>query len=158
MKRFFIILIVGLIMIACTSTNKQAFNSKKLKGRYDVDFSALLTDLKDSEENEFAIAFAAMFLSSMEMTMQFEDTKLILDASGAAMNLVKALANDKVEMPVALDYKIVNDSILYTRVEGNDFSEFGVLRKIGESYDYLQLLTTADDGSHMTYNLKKKAK
>lgn len=156
MKKFLSILCAGMIMIACTNTNKQAINSKDLKGRYDVDFSALMSSLNDGEEDEFATALAAMFLSSMEMTMQFEDTKLILDASGAAMNLVSAFSKEGLEMPVVLEYKIVNDSVLYTKAEGQDFEEFGVLRKVADSYDYLQLVTNEDDGSQTVLKLKKK--
>lgn len=156
MKRLFLILVAGMTLIACTSSDKNAINSKELQGRYDVDFSALLSELNNGDKDEFATALAAMFLSSMEMTMQFEESKLILNASGAAVSLVNAFSNDGLEMPVAVDYKIVNDSLLYTSADGKKFQEVGIIRKVSDSYDYLQLVTTEDEGSHTILKLTKK--
>lgn len=154
MKKLFLLLVAAAILVACTNTNKQAINSRDLKGRYDVDLSALMSSL-DDEEDGLATALAAMFLSSMEMTLQFEDTKLILDASGMAINLVNAFLKEDLDMPLVVDYKIVNDSVLYTKADGKDFGEVGVLRKVGDSYDYLQLVINEDDGPHTIIKLKK---
>lgn len=157
MKRLLFILVAGMTLIACTSSDKKAINSKQLQGRYDVDFSALLSDLNNEDDDELATALVAMFLSTMEMTMQFEENKLIIDASGAAINLVNAFSKDKMEMPMAVDYKIVDDSLLYTRADGEKFAEVGVIRKVDDSYDNLQLVTTEDNGSRTILKLTKKA-
>ncbi len=156
MKKLFILLAVA--VMALTACNKKAINSKNLNGRYEVDFSALLAEMNNEQEeaDELAAALAAMFLSTMEMTMQFEDSTLLLDASGATMNILNAFAKENAQMPVVLSYKIVNDSILYTKAEGEDFEEFGVLRKVDNSYDHLQLITTEEDGSHLTLKLTRK--
>lgn len=156
MKKLFILLAVA--AMALTACNKQAFNSTNLNGCYEVDFSALMADMSDGEdaEDQLAAVLASMFLSSMEMTMQFEDSALILSASGAAMNLINAFAKDETTMPVVLDYKIINDSILYIKDDDGDFEEFGVLRKEDDSFDHLQLITAEDDGSHMTLKLTRK--
>ena len=47
-------------------------------------------------------------------------------------------------MPMALDYKIENDSILFLKAEGKDFQEAGVLKKVGGSYDNLKLISKND--------------
>lgn len=153
MRKILSILCAGMIMIACTN-NKQAINSKELKGRYEVDFSALMTGLGD-DTDDLTTALAAMFLSAMEMTIQFEDTKMILDASGTAIGLVNAFSKEGLDMPIVADYKIANDSVLYVKSDGDDFERVGVLRKISDSYDYMQLVTDEDDGSKMILKLKK---
>ncbi|MGM9836982.1 MAG: hypothetical protein ACI30A_00655 [Paludibacteraceae bacterium] len=156
MKKFIAFLCASLMLIACT-TNKQSINSKDLQGKYEIDFSSFLSDLaEDEEEDAFATAFAAMLLSQMQMTMQFDGDKLIIDASGAARNLINAFGGEEAQMPIVADYKIQNDSILYTKVEGEEFSEVGVLRKMGDSYDYLQLVTE-DEGKEISLTMRKQA-
>ena len=146
----------GMTLIACTSADKKAINSRELQGKYDVDFSALMDNLNNGDQDEFATALAAMFLSTMKMTMQFEESQLLIDASGAAISLVNAFSKDGLEMPITVEYKIVNDSILYTKAEGEKFQEVGVIRKVGDSYDNLQLVTSEDDGSRTILKLSKK--
>ena len=59
-------------------------------------------------------------------------------------------------MPFAVDYKIVNDSVLCTRENVNaEFNEIGVLRKMGESFDYLQFVTANDDGEEIVLTMRK---
>jgi hypothetical protein len=59
-------------------------------------------------------------------------------------------------MPYALDYKIVNDSVLCTRENANqEFNEVGVLRKMGESFDYLQFVTTTDEDEEIVLTMRK---
>ena len=153
MKKLLLILIAGMTLIACTS-NEKAVNTKELQGRYDVDFSALMSDLDSGDK--LTNALAAMFLSSMKMTMQFEESQLLIDASGAAISLVNAFSKDGLEMPIAVAYKVVDDSILYTQSDGEKFHEVGVIRKVGDSYDNLQLVTTDDNGSRTILKLTKQ--
>ena len=55
------------------------------------------------------------------------------------------------------DYNIVNDSVLCTRENANaEFQEIGVLRKVSESFDYLQFVTRNDDGEEIVLTMRKK--
>lgn len=150
MKHLLCVLSLTLLFTTCTS-NPKAINSKDLKGKYEADFSSLLSPTEE-EEDDFATIFAAMLLSSMQMTMQFEDTKLILDASEGARELIN-LASSDVVMPIAVDYTIKNDSLLYIRTENNDFQQVGILRKMRDSYDYLKYIFEADSESGETLEL-----
>lgn len=157
MKKFLSILCAGLMLIACTS-NKQSFSSKDLQGKYEIDFSSLLSELNtDKEEDAMAVALAAMLLSQMEMTMQFDGDKLIVDGSSAVRNLVNVFGDKEAQMPFVIEYEIRNDSVLYTKSEGEDFTRFGVLRKMGESHDYLQLVTE-EDGEQTVLTMRKQAR
>lgn len=158
MKKILTILCAGLLMISCTTSSKHAINSKDLQGKYEIDFSSLLSDLNEGEnDNPFATAFASMLLSSMEMTMQFDGDKLIIDASGAARNFINAFGGNDAKMPFFVDYKIKNDSVLYTGESNSELKEVGVLRKIGSSYDYLQLVCSDDDGKETILTMRRKA-
>jgi hypothetical protein len=86
--------------------------------------------------------------------VQFESETAIVDASGAVMQMIKSMANTDVSLPMALGYKIENDSVLYLKQEGKDFEEAGVLKKLGDSYDYLKLIVTKD-GKRTEIGLKK---
>jgi len=44
--------------------------------------------------------------------------------------------------------------VLYLKQEGKDFEEAGVLKKLGDSYDYLKLIVTKD-GKRTEIGLKK---
>jgi len=143
MKKKISILCVCIILLSCTN-NKQAINSKDLQGKYEVDFSSLLQEMGD-EDDSYGVAFAALLLSSIKMTIQFDGDKMIVDGSGAAVNFVNAFSEDGTILPFSTDYQIKNDSILYTRTGSEDFKKAGVLRKMGESYDYLQFVADEDN-------------
>ena len=157
MKKLFTILCAGLIMIACTS-NKQSVNSKDLQGKYNVDFSALLSEFDDAEDDELGLAkaFAAMILSSLNMTMQFDDDKLIIDGNSTALEIMSSFAKDEESpIPMTLDYEIRDDSVLYTRSGDDEFEYNGILRKLNNSYDSLQLVTPNEDDEDMVLVLRK---
>ena len=143
MKKLFLFVIAA-AMIACT-TNKKAINSKELQGKYEVDISAFFQD--DDDEDDLTSAFVALLLSEMKMTMQVESEKLIIDASGAAVGLINAFAEgDDLKMPLVMEYKIKDDSILYVKgPDDKDFYSMGVIRKLADSYDYLQIVSTDDE-------------
>ena len=161
MKKLFILLAASILCFACTNTNtdKQAICSTDLKGRYEVDMSALIACINEDrdEKDRLKPAVAAMIISSTEMTMQFEDTKLIIDASGAAITIANAFTEKGTGLPLVVEYKIVNDSVLYSKgAEKKDFKKVGVLRKLGDSYDYLQLVVTKENGKQFILKLKKQ--
>ena len=112
--------------------------------------------LKSIEEDDpFTQAFAAMLLSQLELTMQFDGNKLIFDASETVRALVNVLSESE-QMPLVVEYKIENDSLLFTSENGIDWSEAGVLRKLAESYDYLQWVTNQEDGEQLVLTLHKQ--
>ena len=157
MKKLLSFFVVCCLLAMSCNNNKQTINSKDLQGRYEIDFSEALSQFTDEEENGFAVAFAAMLLSQMELTMQFDGDKLIIDGSDAVSSLINAFADEDERMPYVIDYKIVNDSVLCTRENANvEFQEIGVLRKMSESFDYLQFVTRNDDGEEIVLTMRKK--
>lgn len=156
MKKLLSVFVVCCLLAMSCNNNKQTINSKDLQGRYEIDFSEALSQFTDEEENGFAVAFAAMLLSQMELTMQFDGDKLIIDGSDAVSSLINAFADEDERMPYVIDYKIVNDSVLCTRENANvEFQEIGVLRKMSESFDYLQFVTRNDDGEEIVLTMRK---
>ena len=156
MKKLLSIFVVCVLLAMSCTNNKHTINSDNLQGRYEIDFSALLNQMTDDEENDFAKAFAAMLLSKLELTLQFDGDRLIIDGSDAVSGLINAFAEEGEGMPFAVDYKIVNDSVLCTRENVNaEFNEIGVLRKMGESFDYLQFVTSNDDGEDIVLTMRK---
>lgn len=157
MKKLLSVFVVCCLLAMSCNNNKQTINSKDLQGRYEIDFSEALAQFTDDEDNGFAVAFAAILLSQMELTMQFDGDKLIIDGSDAVSSLINAFADEDERMPYVIDYKIVNDSVLCTRENANaEFQEIGVLRKVGESFDYLQFVTRNDDGEEIVLTMRKK--
>lgn len=157
MKKLLSVFVVCCLLAMSCNNNKQTINSKDLQGRYEIDFSEALAQFTDDEDNGFAVAFAAILLSQMELTMQFDGDKLIIDGSDAVSSLINAFADEDERMPYVIDYKIVNDSVLCTRENANaEFQEIGVLRKVSESFDYLQFVTRNDDGEEIVLTMRKK--
>ncbi|MBS7377028.1 MAG: hypothetical protein KIG42_03415 [Paludibacteraceae bacterium] len=147
----------GLLLIACTS-KKQSFSENDIQGKYDIDFSTYLSELNmESEEDSLGIAFAAILLSQMEMTMQFDGDKLIIDGAPIMKNLVNVFGDTDVQMPMSVAYEIRNDSVLYIKYEENDFEKYGILRKIDDSYDNLQLVVE-EDGEKTFLTLRRQEK
>ena len=156
MKKLLSIFVVCVLLAMSCTNNKHTINSDNLQGRYEIDFSAALSQFTDDEEDDFAKAFAAMLLSKLELTLQFDGDRLIIDGSDAVSGLINAFAEEGEGMPFAVDYKIVNDSVLCTRENVNaEFNEIGVLRKMGESFDYLQFVTSNDDGEDIVLTMRK---
>ena len=147
----------GLLLIACTS-KIQSFSENDIQGKYDIDFSTYLSELNmESEEDSLGIAFAAILLSQMEMTMQFDGDKLIIDGTPIVKNLVNVFGDTDVQMPMSVAYEIRNDSVLYIKYEENDFEKYGILRKIDDSYDNLQLVVE-EDGEKTFLTLRRQEK
>ena len=156
MKKLLSIFAICCLLAMSCNNNKQTINSKDLQGRYEIDFSAALNQLTDDADNDFAKAFAALLLSKLELTLQFDGDRLIIDGSDAVSGLINAFSEEGEGMPYALDYKILNDSVLCTRENANmEFNEVGVLRKMGESFDYLQFVTANDDGEEIVLTMRK---
>ena len=157
-KLIFSILAVAMMLTACT--NKKAINSKDLQGRYEIDLSSLMSEFanEDDDMENFGMAIAAMVLSQIQMTAQLDGDMLIVDASSTTKGLLNAFTEESdLKLPIYAEYKIKNDSVLYLKLDGDEFVEKGVLRKMGESYDYLQYVTQLndDDDEPTVLTLKK---
>lgn len=142
MRKLLILLVAATMMMAC-GRNPKAVDSKQLQGKYEVDLAELVQKELDGED-ELTKAFAAFMLSQMHMTFEFEEEHLVIDASETMRGLLNSFSEDE-KMPVVVDYKIVNDSVFYTREKDKDWKEAGVLRKVSESYDILQWVVVKDD-------------
>lgn len=114
MKKLLSIFIFCSLLAMSCNNNKQTISSDNLQGRYEIDFSAALKEITADEENDFAKFFATMLLSKLELTLQFDGNRLIVDGSDAVSGLINAFAEDGEGMPYVLDYKIENDSVLCT--------------------------------------------
>jgi hypothetical protein len=149
MKRILTVLTFAALFIlaACSGSSNGPINKDSLQGCYELDLSPILKDAMAAKggEEDMGAAFAQMFLSKLEITVQFEADKAIVDVSGDAMDFIKGMAGSEVELPMTMEYKIENDSVLYLKQEGKDFEEVGVLKKLGDSYDYLKFISTKDD-------------
>ena len=157
MKRILTVLtFAALFILAACSGSKGPINKDSLQGRYQLDLSSVLQEAMAAKggEEDMGSAFASMFLSQLEVTVQFESENAIVDASGAAIDLIKGLGGGDVKLPITMGYKIENDSVLYLKQEGKDFEKAGVLSKVGDGYDYLKL-STEKNGQRSEIGLKK---
>jgi hypothetical protein len=158
MKRILTVLTFAALFIlaACSGSSNGPINKDSLQGCYELDLSPILKDAMAAKggEEDMGAAFAQMFLSKLEITVQFEADKAIVDVSGDAMDFIKGMAGSEVELPMTMEYKIENDSVLYLKQEGKDFEKAGVLTKVGSGYDYLKL-STEKNGQRSEIGLKK---
>lgn len=153
-----LMMIAALTALSACNGGKNAINKDELQGRYQMDMSSMVTsfiqeELTGKKESD-AMSVASMFLSQLEVTVQFESEKAIIDASGAIIGLLQNMSDKKMELPMVVEYKIENDSVLYFKQEGKNFEEAGVLKKLGDSYDYLKFSTT-QHGKYLETTLKK---
>ena len=124
-----------LIMVACT--NKKEINSKNLQGKYEIDFSSVLDSMED--EDDLTKAFAALILSSLKMSMEFDNDELILDGSTEALNILGSDSDD--ELPLKVNYEIREDSVIYI-LDEEEAELLGTIRKYGDTFDSLMLVTS----------------
>lgn len=147
-KIFTLFALAAMVILSACGGGKDAINKDGLQGRYQLEVGSLLKDvMAEKGGNDLSSSFASMFLSQLEVTVQFETEKAIFDASGAVAELLKQFSDGEVSLslPMAVEYKIENDSVLYLKQEGKEFEEVGVLKKLGDSYDYLKFISTKDD-------------
>lgn len=74
-------------------------------------------------------------LSQLDLTVEFADKKAKLDAGTTVSMLLKTVTNGKYTLPVTMEYKIENDSVIYLKQEGEDFKQAGIIKKDGDTYD-----------------------
>ena len=132
MKKLFTILCSAAILCSCGGNQGGASNDS-LQGVYSVDIS----NAESLFENEFQIptAMISSLLSLVDLTVEFKDSKAIIDAGTMASTVIKTATAGKYALPVTLDYKIENDSVIYLKEEGEDFKEAGVVSPVGDNFD-----------------------
>lgn len=156
MKKLLYSLFVAAILTGCA--NSRTIDSSRLEGRYNVDFQSILNDelddIDDSEVATWARGAITMLANSLEININFDgDGKGVLEVNGWGINLVSDYLKFDLNKVNEFTYRIDNDSVLMTKNSKHDFEPAGVLRKLTDSYDSLQLVTT--DG--YTINLIKTA-
>ena len=132
MKKLFTILCSAAILCSCGG-NQGGVSNDSLQGVYSVDIS----NAESLFENEFQIptAMISSLLSQVDLTVEFKDSKAIIDAGTMASTVIKTATAGKYALPVTLDYKIENDSVIYLKEEGEDFKEAGVVSPVGDNFD-----------------------
>ena len=76
MRKIIILACTSILLFACT-TNDKRINSKDLQGKYNLDFSARLAEFDENDLGEgMTMELATMLLSSLKLTMEFQDDKL----------------------------------------------------------------------------------
>ena len=151
MKKLVTLILCCVMLMACnTPSNNSSREVKRFAGKYNLDTSALLEQMKDDEsmeDNPFAYALAAMLLESMKIDATFyEDGKGFMEFSGAAMNLVQAFASESIGTTIEFTYTIENDSILC--IQGEEVTR-SVIRKTAGHYDHFTLIS--EDGTKIPF-------
>lgn len=121
-------------MLCSCGGNKNSVDDT-LQGTYSIDVSEAGTIF----EKEFQIpaGMISSVLAAADLTVEFKDQKAKIDAGTVAAMMIKTATSGKYSLPVSLDYKIENDSIIYLKEEGKDFKEAGVITKAGDNFDKL---------------------
>lgn len=158
MKKVMILCMAATLLWACGG-KQQSIKSSALEGKYEIDFSEALNQIseEDDETGGLVKMFAAMLLSSLNMTMEFDGENVIVDGSGAAMNFVKVFGKGGFSTPVSSKYKIENGNVLFIQNESGEWVNAGTLSKVGKTYDVLQWKTEGDEGKETILTLRKTA-
>lgn len=132
MKKLFTILCSAAILCSCGG-NQGGASKDSLQGVYSVDIS----DAGSLFESEFQIpsAMISKVLSAADLTVEFKDSKAIVNAGTMASMMINNFTSGKYSLPVTLDYKIENDSIIFLKQEGEDFKEVGIISQVGDNFD-----------------------
>ena len=146
MKKLFIFLCVGLMMTACIGKKNQSHEAgegNQLQGLYEVDLSSLLED-EDEEMDGFSKAIASALLAQVKLSFEFKDNQLTINASGLARGLLDFIEESD-KMPVTVDYRLEQDSILFTRQDDGEWREAGVIRALPDSKEDLLWVIDEED-------------
>lgn len=143
-------IVLCFLLTACANGGK-TIDSKKLSGKYEVDFQPMLDvtadeveTANDTERMALAVGkgFASTLLETIDLKLNFyEDGQGVIEANSLAMIVLSDYADSDIGKINHFKYKIKNDSLLYMQPNNEtDYSRIGVIRKIADNYDYLQLV------------------
>lgn len=154
MKKLLYFLLATLLLAACA--NPRAIDSSQLEGRYSVDLQSFVRSAFDDADDTDLIGRSAISLiaNALELNVNFYGNgKGVLEVDGWGIGFVEKYLNSDLDKVNEFAYRIDNDSVLMVKNQEHDFERIGVLRKLADNYDYLQLVD--DDG--YTINLIKTA-
>ena len=154
MKKLFYFLLTTLLLVGCA--NPRAIDSSQLEGRYSVDLQSFVRSAFDDSDDTDLIGRSAISLitNALELNVNFYGNgKGVLEVDGWGIGFVEKYLNSDLDKVNEFAYRIDNDSVLMVKNQEHDFECVGVLRKLADNYDYLQLVD--DDG--YTINLIKTA-
>lgn len=154
MKKLLYFLLATLLLVGCA--NPRAIDSSQLEGRYSVDLQSFVRSAFDDADDTDLIGRSAISLiaNALELNVNFYGNgKGVLEVDGWGIGFVEKYLNSDLDKVNEFAYRIDNDSVLMVKNQEHDFERVGVLRKLADSYDYLQLVD--DDG--YTINLIKTA-
>ncbi len=154
MKKLLYFLFSTLLLAGCA--NPRAIDSSQLEGRYSVDLQSFVRSAFDDSDDTDLIGRSAISLitNALELNVNFYGNgKGVLEVDGWGIGFVEKYLNSDLDKVNEFAYRIDNDSVLMVKNQEHDFERVGVLRKLADNYDYLQLVD--DDG--YTINLIKTA-
>lgn len=153
MKKIGFLLLLAAALLACSRAgNSRAITSDDLQGCYELDFTSLLGKAQ-TEADALTAAFISMCMNATALTLRFEEKTMLVDSENTFVRTFISSLDPSISLPLARDYKIERDSCLYLYEDGA-YQDAGVLRRIGETCDYLQWVIISD-GDTIALNLRK---
>ncbi len=144
------VLLSLLLLLIVSCINKDAVTPRGLEGDYQVDLASLPSMVDEDHSNDWALTFLSMAIENTDIKVRFGETTILLDASGFLGNVFKMIVGEHIVFPMVYDYTIKNDSILCVKEQGMseaEYDEVAIIRKLGETYDYLRLTPLERDSS-----------
>ncbi|MBR4440056.1 MAG: hypothetical protein IKS00_00780 [Bacteroidales bacterium] len=137
MKKLYPIILAAVLFVCACSSNKGGSSSNdSLQGVYSIDISNAGSIFESEfKAQEIPSTMISTILSQLDLTVEFADKKAKLDAGTTVSMLLKTVTNGKYTLPVTMEYKIENDSVIYLKQEGEDFKQAGIIKKDGDTYD-----------------------
>ena len=149
MNKVFIYILLSVTMFKCMP-HRQTINSKDLIGKYELDIPSTLHAL-DTNASKYDVLFlglGGLELFGSDLTIQFEEKKILFDGSGWLFEFLWMIDETNPTRPIVYDYKIKKNSLLYVRKSPEEqFEHIATLRKVSDSYDYLQYVIESEDSS-----------
>lgn len=142
MKKLLYFLFAALFLAGCA--NPRAIDSRRLEGRYTVDFQSIVRDALDGSDDTDVLGrgFITLLANSLEVNINFYGNgKGVLEVNGWGISFMEEYLKSDLDKVNEFAYRIDSDSVLMTSSGVRDFERVGVLRKQADSYDYLQLVT-----------------
>ena len=148
------IIIIAASLFSCNNLrkDKNAIDSDKIIGKYEVDLSPLAANF--TEEDNPLVRLA---LSSFRVHVSFYDNnKGVLELNGKAIDLASIIIKEPIEKLHEFNYKIEDDSVFYLKFkEHEEYKKRAIIRKLGDNYDYLQFMAIVDGKDDISLNFSR---
>ena len=148
------IIIIAASILSCNNfkRDKNAIDSDKIIGKYEVDLSPLAANfIKDDSP------LVRLALSSFAVNVSFYDNdKGVLELKGKAVDLASIFIDKPIEKLHEFNYKIEDDSVFYLKFKEHEgYKKRAVVRKLGDNYDYLQFMAIVDGKDDISLNFSR---